>query len=339
MKYIKYIIFFIIIILISYYFYINIYKSKNKKCLVFFTSDKMIKEYNKYNINYRHIDNDFEISKNNKSYKLCEINSNEGKTITLDKYKTNNVLSKNNINVCNYYLWNNKNNNEENLKNINNKLKFPVVIKYIYGQKGEDVFTNIYTNEEIINKIEYLKNKNKNYIIIEQQEFGDKYRIFVSFNKIIYIQKHNIPQITGDGETSIYDLIKNYPSPELQKQYNIKLYPIKNIDKNLINSQGYKLHDILEKNKKLYATSVINYHNGSMIEDIDINKVHQSNITMFKNINNVIKVNISGIDFITNDMSVPNNGKVIEVNAGPGYDLVKHKEIINKKLLDSLFNN
>ena len=339
MKYIKYIIFFIIIIIISYYFYINLYKSKNKKCLIFFTSNKMIKEYNKYNINYRHIDNDFEISKNNKSYKLCEINSSEGKTITLDKYKTNNVLSKNNINVCNYYLWNNKNNNDENLKNINNKLKFPVVIKYIYGQKGEDIFTNIYTNEEIINKIEYLKNKNKNYIIIEQQEFGDKYRIFVSFDKIIYIQKHNIPQITGDGETSIYELIKNYPSPELQKQHIIKLYPIKNIDKNLIKSQGYKLHDILEKNKKLYATSVINYHNGSIIEDIDISKVHQSNITMFKNINNVIKLNISGIDFITNDISVPNNGKVIEVNAGPGYDVVKHKEIVNKKLLDSLFNN
>ena len=27
---------------------------------------------------------------------------------------------------------------------------------------------------------------------LTQQEFGDKYRIFVSFNKIIYIQKHNI---------------------------------------------------------------------------------------------------------------------------------------------------
>ena len=115
MKYInknsKYIIFFIIIIIISYYFYINLYKSKNKKCLGFFTSDKMIKEYNKYNINYRHIDNDFEISKNNKSYKLCEINSDESKVLSNDKYKTNLLLSKNNINVCNFYLWNNKNNN------------------------------------------------------------------------------------------------------------------------------------------------------------------------------------------------------------------------------------
>lgn len=336
-KYSKYIILFIIILVICYYIYTN--KNKTKKCLIFFTSNNMKKEYKRNNINYRYIDNDFEISKNNKSYKLCEINSDKSKVLSNDKYKTNLLLSKNNINVCNFYLWNNKNNTENNLKNINNKLKFPLVIKYIHGQKGEDVFTNIYTNKEIINKIEYLKNKNKNYIIIEQQEFGDKYRIFVSFNKIIFIQKHNIPQITGDGETSIYDLIKNYPSLELQKQYDIKLYPIKNIDKNLINIQGYKLHDILEKNKKLYATSVINYHNGSIIEDINISKVHQSNITMFKNINNIVKLNISGIDFITNDMSIPNNGKVIEVNAGPGFDVEKHKERTNKKLLDSLFNN
>jgi D-alanine-D-alanine ligase-like ATP-grasp enzyme len=333
-KYSKYLIL-IIIIIISYYFYINLYKTK--KCLIFFTSNNMKKEYNKYNINYRYIDNDFEISKNNKSYKLCEINLDESKSLSNDKYKTNIALSKNNINVCNYCLWNNNKNDEENFKNINNKLKFPVVIKYIYGQKGEDVFTNIYTNKEIIDKIQYLKNKNKNYIIIEQQEFGDKYRIFVSFDKIIYIQKHNIPQIIGNGKTSIYDLIKEYPSPELQKQNDIKVYPIKNIDKNLIKSQGYNLHDILEKNKKLYATSVINYHNGSIIEDIDINTVHQSNITMFKHINNVVKLNISGIDFITNDISIPNNGKVIEVNAGPGYNVVKHKDIINKKLIDSLF--
>lgn len=336
-KYSKYLILFIIILVICYYIYTN--KNKTKKCLIFFTSNNMKKEYNKYNISYRYIDNDFEISKNNKSYKLCEINSDESKVLSNDKYKTNVLLSKNNINVCNFYLWNNKNNNENNLKNINNKLKFPVVIKYIHGQKGEDVFTNIYTNKEIINKIEYLKNKNKNYVIIEQQEFGDKYRIFISFNKIIFIQKHNIPQITGDGKTSIYDLIKKYPSPELQKQNNIKLYPITNIDKNLIKSQGYNLHDILEKNKKLYATSVINYHNGSIIEDIDINKVHEANITMFKNINSVTKLNISGIDFITNDMSIPNNGKVIEVNAGPGFAVEKHKERINKILLDSLFNN
>ena len=338
-KYGKYILLFIIIAVICYYLYINIYTVKTKKCLVFFTGHNMINEYNKYNIDYKYIDNDFEISKNNKSYKLCEINPKKAVDISRDKYKTNNVLSKNNINVCNFYLWNNNKNNEINLKSINNKLQFPLVIKYIYGEKGEDVFTNIYTNEEIINKIEYLKNKNKNYIIIEQQKFGDKYRIFVSFNKIIYIQKHNIPQIIGDGENTIYDLIKKYPSPELQKQHDIKLYPIKNIDKNLIKSQNYNLHDILEKDKKLYATSVINYHNGSIIEDIDINKVHQSNITMFKNINNILGLNISGIDFITTNISIPKNGKVIEVNAGPGFDVEKHKEIVNKKILDSLFNN
>ena len=338
-KYSKYIIVFIIILafLILYYLYFN--KNKSIRCLVFFTSNSMKNEFDKHNINYRYIDNDFEISKNNKSYKLCEINPDESKKLSNDKYKTNLLLSKNSINVCNFYLWDNRNNDEINVKNINSKLKFPVVIKYLHGQKGEDVFINIYTNKEIINKIEYLKNKNKNKIIIEQQEFGDKYRIFVSFNKVIYVQKHNIPQIIGDGKTTIYDLIKEYPSHELQKQNNIKLYPIKNIDKNLIKNQGYNLHDVLEENKKLYATSIINYHNGSIIEDIDMNKVHQSNIVMFKNINNIIGLNISGIDFITNNISMPNNGKVIEVNAGPGYDLIKHKEIINKTLLDSLFNN
>ncbi len=343
MKYIntysKYLILFIIILAICYYLYINTYKNQIKKCLYFLQSNNMIKEYNKYNINYKYTYNDFEISKNNKSYKLCEINSKDAILLSSNKHKSNLLLNKNNINVCNFYIWNNNENNDNNLKNINNKLNFPIVIKYIYGQRGEDVFPNIYNNKETVNKIEYLKRKNKNYIIIEEQEFGDKYRIFVSFNKVIYIQKHNIPKITGDGKTSIHDLIKEYPNKSLQNKYNVTIKPIQYVDSNLINQQGYKLHDILEENKQIKVASVISGLNGSVIEDININNVHKSNIIMFKNINNILGLNISGIDFITNDISIPNNGKIIEVNSSPSYNVIKNKDLVNKRLVDSLFNN
>lgn len=336
-KYSKYIILFIIILIICYYLYTN--KNQTKKCLYFLRSSKMIKEYNKYNINYKYINNDFEISKNNKSYKLCEINPTKILLLSNDKYKTNTLLSKNNINVCNFYLWNNNENNDINLQRINNKLNFPVVIKYVYGQRGEDVFPNINDNKEILKKINYLKNKNKNHIIIEQQEFGDKYRIFISFNKIIYIQKHTIPTIIGNGKSSIHDLIKEYPNQMLQKNYSKKIKPIQYIDNNLIKQQGYKLHDVLEKDKQIKVASVISGLNGSIIEDIDINNVHKSNIIMFKNINNILGLNISGIDFITNNISIPNNGRIIEVNSNPSYNVIKNEEIINKRLIDSLFNN
>ena len=327
---------FILILLIIYYLYLKLIKHHKKK-LLFLQSNRMINEYEKYNINYRYVNNDFEISKNNKLYKLHEINSESGINLSKNKYRTNNVLSKNNINVCNFYLWNNNKNDDYNLKSINNKLQFPVVIKYIYGQKGEDIFTNIYTNEEIINKIQYLKNKNKNYIIIEQQEFGDKYRIFISFNKIIYIQKHNIPKITGNGKTSIYDLIKEYPNKSLQDKHRITIKPIQYMDNNIINKQGYKLHDILENGKQIKVASVINGLNGSIIEDVNTNNIHKSNIIMFKNINKILGLNISGIDFITNDISIPNNGKIIEINSNPYYSIIENKDIKNKRLFESLF--
>ena len=60
---------------------------------------------------------------------------------------------------------------------------------------------------------------------------------------------------------------------------------------------------------------------------------------MFKNINNILGLNISGIDFITNDISIPNNGKIIEVNSSPSYNVIKNKDLVNKRLVDSLFNN
>ena len=55
--------------------------------------------------------------------------------------------------------------------------------------KGRDVYTNIINNEETIKLIIKLYAQNKKKIIIEEQEPGYRYRIFILNGEIIYIEK------------------------------------------------------------------------------------------------------------------------------------------------------
>ena len=269
--------------------------------------------YDKHNIQVDR-ENKMLIKKNKKVRYVNQFNSKQSSRLSADKAKTSEILSNNGLPVCNYVTWNNSLKNNENLRIINNKLSFPLVIKNIWGEKGEDVFTNIISNDTIIEKIEYLKKRNKKSIIIEEQCEGNKYRIMILNDKFIYASNDIKPIIVGDGISNIRTLINDYPN-------KTGLKPIVNINEDLIKQQGYTLTDILEKNKELTVTNVVNISNGAKNKYIHDYEIHPINMNLFYQINKVLGLNFSGIDYMTSDLSVPyfQEGKIIEVNAAPGF--------------------
>jgi D-alanine-D-alanine ligase-like ATP-grasp enzyme len=83
--------------------------------------------------------------------------------------------------------------------------------------------------------------------------------------------------------------------------------------------------------------------NGSTITYVDINTVHPINISLFKKINHILDLKLSGIDYICEDLSIPYyvNGCVIEVNPKPGleihYDVYPENE--KNDLLNTIIDN
>ena len=282
------------------------------------------------------------LTKNNKTISYADLN-NHAKT---QKYKgnkkfMNDILLKNNIPVCKNIKWNDNLTNSKNIKLINKNLKFPVVVKPIYGQKGYGIKTNIYNNEILVKHIDFLKKQKwpKNIdinkgILIEEQEIGNKYRIVILNGKVIYIKLDDVPYIIGNGNSSVKQLIKDYHI--INKDTN----PIKNVSEDLILQQGYRVDDILEKNKKIQVTNIISKENGSQDYIIHLDSVHPDNIKMFIEINRVLKYNMSGIDYITQDLSTSHkiSGKVLEVNSYPGWNkkCMKDKDI-SYRFVDALF--
>jgi cyanophycin synthetase len=223
------------------------------------------------------------------------------------------------------------------IKNIS----FPVVIKPIYGTFGIDVVTDIESYDELDGYLNQYREKYPDLLLEEQIE-GDCYRIFVFNNKILDVIKREKPYIIGNGKSKISELI-NIRNEEQKK---MKLFPTNNVGDLLLKKQGYTKDDVLESGKKIYISNVINMHNGARISRVDLDSIPEKNKKIFLKTNEALEINCSGLDYLSNDISIDydkNNSKILEVNGTPDteiHDLVKFEkgdDSFFKRLVNNIF--
>lgn len=245
-----------------------------------------------------------------------------------NKNLTKIIFDKYNIPYPKYELLSNVNNN-----NINN-YKFPLILKPIKGSRGQGMIGDI---QDIKNLNERIISINPDNYIIQEQKKGKTYRILILNNKIIYVKESLPPFITGNNKDTISMLIKKL-NDQLKKK-NKDSY-VKRISYNYIREQGFDKYSIPPNHKKILITNVINLGNGA--QDyiyIPISHIHPVNLELFLKVSKIFKLNFSGIDYITNDLSTPyyfSEGNILEVNTKPGF--VGILENNPSSFLNTLFN-
>lgn len=304
------------------------------------------------NLNFEHPDflyiypkYNFTINKKNKelihhkknTIKYKDLNSKKSREIMLNKNKSSEYLFKNGIPTPKSIKYLKGDNNiKQTIKLVEKQLSFPLVVKPVNETKGKGVHLDISNAIELQNVIKKLISK-YDELIIEEQIDGNTYRILIVNNKIIDIILRPLPFIIGDGNKTLQKLLDKRNKNQLKNNN----YPIYNVNYNFIKKQGFKLNSIIPKNKKVYVTNIANYHNGSNPVIIPIEKVHPDNIKMFLQVNKVLGANISGIDYISKDISksYKKQGAVIEVNSGPSYkmhDILHPKYKISNDIISQL---
>jgi cyanophycin synthetase len=268
-----------------------------------------------------------------KSYKK-HFNTIEAIKLVKDKFKTSSVLIKNGIPVPKFAKID-SNDNVKNIISTMNKLQiyFPIVLKPIDGTFGIDVITNIDNEKELNESIDSLKKK-YNELMLEEQISGDCYRIFVFNNKVIDIIKREKPYVIGNGINTVNELIEE----RNKEQEKMELFQTKNVSNLFIIKQGYTLDTILEDKVKVYISNVINMHNGARISRIPLNTIPQKNIDMFINTNKYLNILCSGLDYLSDDITIEydkNNGKILEVNGTPDTEI--HTKINYNEKEDGFF--
>ena len=326
MKYKNLIVFYLLLIFLLIYFI-------NNKCENMFTTNnnfnKILYE-NGYSMKNNIIYKDGKIIK---SYKGRTFNDPKIRYNTKNKIKTNNILSNNNIPVPRNVIINKY--NKDKYLNNDVKIEFPVVLKQTEGSQGLDVYPYVTNRIQFNNILSKLLSKYDN-VLLEELIEGNSYRVIVFNNKVVDVIQEIEPYIIGDGERTVKELID---IRNLNRQK-----PTTCIDTVLIKEQGYELDDIVNNGDKLIITKIINSTNGTDLKRIDIDSIPIENINLFIEATKSLNLELSGIDFIIKDITVPytiNGGAIIEVNRNPDKYIhevvnVNDKYFIYRNMVNSL---
>lgn len=248
---------------------------------------------------------------------INHMNNNDMRAIANDKESMYKVLKENNILAPVNYRWNFMLSNSENLQNLHKVLKPPFVVKPTDGIQGQHVYIGIENDNKLLEKINTIIQSNKHKgVVVEELLVGKTYRVLVIDNNIVDVVNQGLPSVTGDGKTSLQNLIDKYN--EYQRENG--MHRVNKIDMDYIKQQGIDNMDaIIPAGMVITISRIGNGHNGSQKTRIPLSSIPASNLNIFKKVHKISGLRISGTDYISYDIT---NNKypvyVLDVNPGPG---------------------
>ena len=205
---------------------------------------------------------------------------------------------------------------------IANRIKYPVVLKPIDGNQGKGVVLNINSSKELENYFS-IPTKYSNAVLVEKYLEGKDYRVLVIKDKICAIAERRPPEIIGDGNHTIRELVDIENRNELRGYGHSK--PLTRIVLDSVVLNYLKKNNLSEDSTpaagevvKLRANGNIST-GGSAIECT--NAIHPVNAKFAIDAVKAIGLDIAGVDIIAEDISKPITecgGAIIEINTAPG---------------------
>ncbi len=212
---------------------------------------------------------------------------------------------------------------EEEIKEVIDSVKFPLVFKPLDGNHGKGASINVKTEEEAMRAFHHAK-KYSRKIIVERFITGYDFRVLVINHKFIAAALREPAHVTGDGISNIGKLIEEENLDPRRGYGHENVLTEISIDKEThdqLAKYNYTLETVLPKGEKCYLKGTANLSTGGTSTDVtDI--VHPHNIFICERISRVIGLDICGIDIMAQNLSEPleqTGGVVLEVNAAPGF--------------------
>ena len=200
------------------------------------------------------------------------------------------------------------------------RIGYPVVVKPDNGSQGRGIFADIRDAEELAQCFAKLK-ESYDTILIEKHISGDHYRIDYMGEDLIKAVRRRAPRVVGDGVSTVRALLDRLNTdPERLDPYSSK--KIVTVDEDLercLSKQDLSLDSTPSQGQSVYLKSISNLSRGGSQEHVE-DMVHAANYEMCRGIARIMRLEVLGIDILSEDLSQPwySNGAVIcEVNAQP----------------------
>jgi len=199
------------------------------------------------------------------------------------------------------------------------QLGFPVIVKPNSGHQGFGV-TLVHNKKELYEAIRNIF-KLDNIVLVQPFIKGDDYRVVVLDNKIISAYKRIPLNVTGDGKSTIKQLLekKRQKLTTDGRNTQIKFDDVR--IKNKLKHQKLNFDSVLEKKQLVYLLDNANLSTGG--DSIDVtNSVHPEFKKLAINLTRDMNLRLCGVDLIIdgNINDKPINYWILEINASPGLD-------------------
>ncbi|MFD2247366.1 cyanophycin synthetase [Pontibacter ruber] len=212
--------------------------------------------------------------------------------------------------------------NVDELEEAVDRIGFPIVVKPLNANQGKGASINVQSWKEATRGLADAQRFSQ-AVMVEQFIEGADYRLLVIDGKFIAAAKRTPAMVTGDGISTIQQLIQDVnKDPRRGIGHEKALTHIK-VDKNtrsILREKDLTLKSVLPAGEVLYLKSTANLSTGGTATDVT-DQVHPYNVLMAERIAGIIGLDICGVDVMTSDIAIPlpeTRGAVIEVNAAPG---------------------
>lgn len=189
--------------------------------------------------------------------------------IAKDKVLTKSYLKQYNIPILESFNFS-KDHSDQEIINKAEKIGYPVIVKPTNSSLSKGVVVNITNKSHLENSlVEVRQNLGYKSIILEKYFHGDDIRTYVIDGKIVAGLKRVPAKVTGDGNSTIRELIKLKNDSRKNNPYlNARPIKINNETISVLKKQGYSIDDNLEKSKTILVKNKSTLTQGVDLYDI-----------------------------------------------------------------------
>lgn len=212
--------------------------------------------------------------------------------------------------------------NEEEAWEAAREIGMPVVVKPQFGNQGKGVAVNLNSREQVVAAYQTAR-EYESTIMVERYVEGFDWRLLVVNGKLIAASRREPPQVVGDGERTIQQLVDQINlDPRRSDGHSTSLTRITldAVALAVLAEQGCGPDTILPPGQRVLIRRNANLSTGGTAEDVT-DRVHPEVAARAVDAARAIGLDIAGIDVVAKDITVPleeQNAAIVEVNARPG---------------------
>lgn len=222
---------------------------------------------------------------------------------------------------------------------IAEEIDYPLVLKPLDEEQGRGIYANIIDEVELRDAFAKSKNNYKN-LILEKFVVADAYRAHVQYGKVKELWKMTPASITGNGTSSILELIEieNNTPERISVDAPRKPIPLDEVTNLNLQKIGLALSSVPENGKVIQLAATSNVSRGGTSQSC-LSILHPKNADLCIQAAHTLGLDICGIDLLSLDASVPwdeNNAVICEVNSQPQLGVLKKYPHLYDDVMDRL---